>query len=36
MSIIRLAAIDGVVMVPISCMGTVDVDSSFRVDDDDE
>lgn len=36
MSIMRLAAIDGVVMVVISCIGTDDVDSNFRVDDDDE
>lgn len=36
MSMIRLAAIDGVVMVGISWIGGDDVDNNFRVDDDDE
>lgn len=35
-SMIRLAAIDGVVIGAISCIATEDVESNFRVDDDDE
>lgn len=33
---IRLAAIDGGVIGAISCIATEDVESNFRVDDDDE